>query len=249
MVDNCILWSDKFGCVYKVSLDKFSSSDPKDESNQVLVLGHCSIITQTLLCNYQKSHIIVTSDRDEKIKVSYYPHSYDIISYCMGHRSFISCLTLIESERDDELFAISGGGDGILITWELIRGKQLDSFSFDLGGVIYIASLAFYKPLSLAIVTCEGQKVLYFFNITIPEGKITHIKSLPLPSVPLSIYLIQNYLWISTLENGLFKILLQSQRLDLEEVSVLNQKLRLSDASLIQEIDKEAILKKLSLVS
>lgn len=40
---------------------------------------------------------ILTGERDEKIRVSHYPDTYDIVSYCLGHKSFVSALTVIPS--------------------------------------------------------------------------------------------------------------------------------------------------------
>ena len=35
-------------------------------------------------------NFLVTSDRDEKIRISYFTNSYNIKSYLMGHREYLS---------------------------------------------------------------------------------------------------------------------------------------------------------------
>lgn len=32
---------------------------------------------------------LITSDRDEKVRVSHYPNAYNIGSYCLGHEEYV----------------------------------------------------------------------------------------------------------------------------------------------------------------
>ena len=48
-----------------------------------LILGHASLLTSCLLTPDEK--FIITADRDEHIRVSWYPEGYAIESYCLGH--------------------------------------------------------------------------------------------------------------------------------------------------------------------
>lgn len=52
-------------------------------SNGTLVLGHTSLLTSFLLTPDGK--YIITADRDEHIRVSWYPQGFCIESFCLGH--------------------------------------------------------------------------------------------------------------------------------------------------------------------
>jgi tRNA (guanine-N(7)-)-methyltransferase subunit TRM82 len=51
-----------------------------------LILGHTSLLTACLLAKDEEkgSSYIITSDRDEHIRVSWYPQGHVIESYCLG---------------------------------------------------------------------------------------------------------------------------------------------------------------------
>ncbi|KAF5336721.1 hypothetical protein D9758_015084 [Tetrapyrgos nigripes] len=86
-----------------------------------LILGHTSLLIACLLAKDEKGlNYIVTSDRDEHIRVSWYPQGYVIESYCLGSTQFISALH-IPSFQPSVL--ISGGGDKSLMVWDWLSGK------------------------------------------------------------------------------------------------------------------------------
>lgn len=63
---------------------------------------------------------IVTSDRDEKIKVSNYPATHDIEAFCVGHKEFVSSVTFFNKEK----LLLSASGDKTLRVWDYETGKQ-----------------------------------------------------------------------------------------------------------------------------
>ncbi|XP_034490282.1 tRNA (guanine-N(7)-)-methyltransferase non-catalytic subunit wuho [Drosophila innubila] len=88
------------------------------EATPRLLLGHLSIVYD-ILWTPDRKHII-TCDRDDKIRVTNYPETYDIHSYCLGHKEFVSGLALLSGEH-----LVSVSGDKTLRVWNYVSGKQL----------------------------------------------------------------------------------------------------------------------------
>ncbi|KAJ3863805.1 WD40 repeat-like protein [Lentinula novae-zelandiae] len=88
-------------------------------SNGTLVLGHTSLLTCFLLTPDNK--YIVTADRDEHIRVSWYPQGFCIESFCLGHTQFVSAIHFPSDQPD---ILISGGGDAELKLWDWLSGKH-----------------------------------------------------------------------------------------------------------------------------
>jgi tRNA (guanine-N(7)-)-methyltransferase subunit TRM82 len=58
-----------------------------DNPEGTLVLGHASIITAFILTPDEK--LVVSADRDEHVRVSWYPEGWDVEKYCMGHKKYV----------------------------------------------------------------------------------------------------------------------------------------------------------------
>ncbi|KAI0684011.1 WD40-repeat-containing domain protein [Cytidiella melzeri] len=135
-----ILVSDKFGDIFSYPLEyKPSSSqsipDATSESelkprNQIishenpsggsLILGHTSLLTSFLLTEDEK--YIVSADRDEHIRVSWYPQGYVIERYCLGHKKFVHTVHIPAFAPS---VLVSGGGDPVLKLWDWMSGERL----------------------------------------------------------------------------------------------------------------------------
>ncbi|KAI0310719.1 WD40-repeat-containing domain protein, partial [Amylostereum chailletii] len=128
-----ILVADKFGDVFSYPLnapetpgdltesaERYTLASHENSSGGTLILGHTSLLTSVLLTMDER--YIVTSDRDEHIRVSWYPQGYCIESYCLGHTKFVSAIHI-------PIFApsllLSGGGDSSLRKWDWLSGKPL----------------------------------------------------------------------------------------------------------------------------
>ncbi|RKP34936.1 hypothetical protein BJ085DRAFT_6614, partial [Dimargaris cristalligena] len=85
-----------------------------------LILGHVSMILDLVVTADAKPYVI-TADRDEKIRVSKYPNSYTIQSFCLGHTAFVSTLACLPTPSVPAL--VSGGGDGQIIVWNYEQGR------------------------------------------------------------------------------------------------------------------------------
>lgn len=71
------------------------------------ILGHISQVLDILVDS--KLEYILSCDRDEKIRVSRYPDSHEIESFCLGHKEFVSSIQFIQVKNKD--FLLSGSGD------------------------------------------------------------------------------------------------------------------------------------------
>ncbi|KAI0247080.1 hypothetical protein BJV78DRAFT_1285798 [Lactifluus subvellereus] len=128
------------------------------------VMGHTSLLTASLLMP-DETHII-TVDRDEHIRASWFPQGYMIKSFCSGtkcdpfsplvspytdgpsHTPFITrFVSAIHIPRDPAAhdILVSGGGDPVLKVWEWRAGRRLYDVAIE--EVAYANSPAFL-PLS-----------------------------------------------------------------------------------------------------
>nr|XP_058941381.1 tRNA (guanine-N(7)-)-methyltransferase non-catalytic subunit WDR4-like [Pocillopora verrucosa] len=117
--EDSIIVSNKGGDVYR-----FSVHDVDKEKE--LLLGHVSMILDMVLTEDDK--FLITSDRDEKIRVSWFPNSYSIHTFCLGHLDFVSCLALLSGSQN---ILVSGGGDGTVTFWNPESGKDIASEKID----------------------------------------------------------------------------------------------------------------------
>lgn len=93
-----------------------------------LLLGHVSLLTdlacitladETLSPPRQRRYIL-TSDRDEHIRVSRgIPQTHVIEGYCLGHTEFVARLCIPGWNKK---VLISGGGDDFLLIWDWLSG-------------------------------------------------------------------------------------------------------------------------------
>ncbi|XP_016987026.1 tRNA (guanine-N(7)-)-methyltransferase non-catalytic subunit wuho [Drosophila rhopaloa] len=106
-----VLVTDKTGDCYQYDCVEL-------EATPRLLLGHLSVVYD-ILWSEDQQHII-TCDRDDKIRVTNYPATFDIHSYCLGHREFVSGLALLTDQH-----IASASGDKTLRVWNYIQGKEL----------------------------------------------------------------------------------------------------------------------------
>lgn len=91
-----------------------------------LLVGHVSMLTDLAFVSLPAESkasrtYLLTSDRDEHIRVSRGPPQTHIIeNYCFGHTSFVSKLCIPDWCPKT---LISGGGDEFMLVWDWLRGS------------------------------------------------------------------------------------------------------------------------------
>lgn len=95
------------------------------QGKEELLLGHLSMLLDVLVVkNKDGDNFIITCDRDEKIRVSYYPNCYNIHNICLGHLDFVTRIQLIP-EHDQYL--LSASGDGTMKVWKYLDSLEVSS--------------------------------------------------------------------------------------------------------------------------
>ncbi|XP_077288069.1 tRNA (guanine-N(7)-)-methyltransferase non-catalytic subunit wuho [Arctopsyche grandis] len=108
-----LLVADKTGDGYIVNTNS-------DGDSIVKIVGNLSMLLDILMDDTK--NFVISCDRDEKIKVSCYPRTYEIQSFCLGHREFITCIDFLPH---DKRFLISASGDGTVKIWDYVIGKEI----------------------------------------------------------------------------------------------------------------------------
>jgi tRNA (guanine-N(7)-)-methyltransferase subunit TRM82 len=86
-----------------------------------LILGHVSMLTDIALVEHEGRNYIVTSDRDEHIRISRgIPQAHIIEGFCLGHKDFVSRLCFPSTKPT---LLVSGGGDDEIYVWSWLCGE------------------------------------------------------------------------------------------------------------------------------
>nr|XP_022294183.1 tRNA (guanine-N(7)-)-methyltransferase non-catalytic subunit wdr4-like isoform X1 [Crassostrea virginica] len=164
-----VLVADKWGDVFR-----FSVQDPKKGGQ--LLLGHLSMLLDILTTKEDK--FVVTADRDNKIRISSYPNSYNIHTYCLQHTEYVTSLTYCE---DPEVI-ISGSGDGSIIVWN-INGQVLSQTNCSEGDTtLPVKKIEWDRNSKLLSVIFLNSPVVQFYTLTPDSALLHHIQDIQLTS-------------------------------------------------------------------
>eukprot|EP00794_Sanderia_malayensis_P011889 gene11889-13121_t len=145
--ENYLLVADKTGDVTRICLQTGKSD---------FLMGHLSTVLDMSLTNDDK--ILITSDRDYKIRMSHYPNCYNIDKYLLAHTNFVSCVGL--TPNGDHL--VSGGGDGKIILWRLSTGLQIDSLSLNDEESTIVRSICIDDKMNVFAIAEKLPKIFCF---------------------------------------------------------------------------------------
>ncbi len=117
-----ILVSDKFGDVYTYST---TSTGPH------LLLGHVSMTLDLKLSPFET--YLLTCDRDEKVRVSMYPNTYNIHGFVLGHEEMVS--TIMMSKVHPHV-VYSCGLDGFMLVCDYVKCVELERMNYGKEGKV-----------------------------------------------------------------------------------------------------------------
>ncbi|EFA83074.1 WD40 repeat-containing protein [Heterostelium album PN500] len=172
-----IILTDKTGDVLSYKLDGPDNQDGTE------LLGHFSAITDTQFSpcyNY-----LLTSDRDEKIRVSNYPNTFDINNFCLGHTLFVSKFIFNPSKPE---IIVSGSGDGTVKVWNWKSGEVLQSLDLKQAGqaVDEVITLPLAIVNNTLYLSIEGKSSLYCYKFNGETNNLEQLPTVDLPAQPLS---------------------------------------------------------------
>lgn len=160
--------ADKFGDVFSVKLTEPLSDEAR--KNMEPILGHVSMILDVVATENN----VLTSDRDEHIRVCEYPNSFVIERFLLGSRSYIAHLGVSGN------YLLSAGGDPVIYSWNWKTGKEISNFNLreylklDNDDIDVISVSVTEKEAWVAV---QGQpKVIKF---TFPELQIVDVFETP----------------------------------------------------------------------
>lgn len=210
--NNDIVVADKAGDVYL-----FSTSSPTESGAPIL--GHLSMLLDVLITEDTK--YILTTDRDEKIRVSMFTNCYNIMSYCLGHTKFVTNISELPHKKS---ILISSGGDGVFKLWDYKRGTELMSVNFcdkipkydvekfnqdlrdcnydesvDILPVKHLRVSYLSKIESLVVISFYSSKVLLVYTITSNNEtrfEANWLESITIKAEPIECLLYRQDLWI-----------------------------------------------------
>ena len=97
-----------------------------------LLLGHtASMLTGLRVVHNSADDTarILTSDRDEKVRVSSFPNTFVVEGYLLGHTEYVSSLDV--SKDEDCPYCVTCGGDGTVRLWDYTTCEELDVVKAD----------------------------------------------------------------------------------------------------------------------
>jgi WD40 repeat protein len=114
-----LFFPDKSGDVFKFDIFGNDVTTTSAAAGKC-ILGHLSMLLDIKLSNCGK--FIITSDRDEKIRISHFPNAYNIHNFCLGHTDFVTAIEILPHFGSK---LISSSSDGTLRLWDYLAGKEI----------------------------------------------------------------------------------------------------------------------------
>jgi len=191
------------------------------------ILGHLSSLYDVKFSIDSK--YILTADRDEKVRITNFPNSYEIENYCLGHKEYVCSIKILQNHPD---ILVSLSGDKTLKVWKWKDGVQLSQHSIPAPGVNLTIRTLNENSYELAVLVYQPNDCLFVCRLDIGEDSSVEIKdvnSICLESaIVTSIAYVDKFLIASIFSNnkleiGLFKT---DTNVELNSLETLKKKYR-----------------------
>lgn len=194
-----LIIADKFGDVYPMSIQEEAVAKIDDAVQPIL--GHVSMLTDVIMTKDSSGkRYIITSDRDEHIKISHFPQCFIVNKWLFGHKEFVSSLC---SPQWKQNWIFSAGGDDLVFTWDWEVGKILSQFDYtdlikphltaahlasprfqnDTNSIIEYAVSKLVSPRNLPVLAffVEATKLLIILNVDAVSGALSLKQTIEFP--------------------------------------------------------------------
>ena len=173
-------------------------SEIKKQQGQKLLLGHtASMITDIAIVgnndDSNNNSLLVTSDRDEKIRISRFPESYVLEGFLLGHTAYVTGLTAIaqSSSQSSSPLVVSCAGDRTLRLWNLTTQTEICSLSTVSAEIPTAIAASCCGTSTTVAVIFDDSKKLSLYKITTTadtdDPSLEFLGSIDCPSQPLAI--------------------------------------------------------------
>jgi WD40 repeat protein len=214
------LLSDKFGDVYRFRLSNDQQADEPE-----LLLGHVSLITDMKVS--PNGDRIVTSDRDFKLRSSFYPGCYEIDAFLLGHMNSVYTFEYVNQDR-----IVSGGADSFLISWNVSNVKKYKKIPIEsTGGVKKIVTHLF----NWIILSLDSDEVIV---VDAQQESVKKTFKMPGKIIDGVAMMKEKSLFLGS-DQGLYKVDIETEKMEL--IFEESDEFRLQDW---KEYKKEVMMKK-----
>lgn len=108
----------------------------------------------------QSTSFIITCDRDEKIRVTNYPATHLIETYCLGHTEYVSAISFLPINSKNIVVSISG--DKMLKLWNYIDGVEVFEHELPGAGLKMIVRKIDELICHIAVTLYEGPNLIIY---------------------------------------------------------------------------------------
>ncbi|XP_037036811.1 tRNA (guanine-N(7)-)-methyltransferase non-catalytic subunit wuho [Bradysia coprophila] len=159
--------ADKTGDCYEFDCENL-------EATGKWILGHLSMLLDVVVTH--DNRFVVTCDRDEKIRVTNYPGTHLIETYCLGHTEYVSAISFLPTDPNQSLVSISG--DKMLKIWKYLQGVEVFEHELPAAGLKMILRKIDEQTSHAAVTLFEGPNLIIYEIVQQTNGQEYIVKLL-----------------------------------------------------------------------